>query len=180
MLDFSYMGETVKQKLKACGQCVKVYPLAKIIKPEVVEIGDHSMIDDFSFIYGGKCIIIGRYVHIASFVSVIGGGELIVRDYADIACGSRILTGTDTYQDGKRMTSALPYVQRRVIRGKVVIERDAFIGTNCVVHPNVTIGEGAVIGSNSLVLQDVEPWSVNVGSPCRQIGERPRVVLPEI
>jgi acetyltransferase-like isoleucine patch superfamily enzyme len=78
------------------------------------------------------------------------------------------------------MSSALPYVQRRLLRGKVVIERDAFIGTNCVVHPNVTIGEGAVIGSNSLVLRDVEPWSVNMGSPCRNIGERPRVALPEI
>ena len=138
------------------------------------------MIDDFTFIYGGKGIRIGRYVHIASFVSIIGGGELVVGDYADIACGSRILTGTDTYKGGKRMSSALPYEQRRVVRGTVVIGKDAFVGTNVVVHPNVTIGEGAVVGSNSLVLKDVEPWSINVGSPCRKIGVRPRVELPDI
>ena len=174
------MGEQVKGKLKRCGQEVKIHPLVKIVKPEVIEIGDYSMIDDFTFIYGGRGIIIGRYVHIASFVSIIGGGELVLGDYADIACGSRILTGTDTYYGGRRMSTALPKEQRNVIVGKVVIEKDAFIGTNAVIHPNVRIGEGAIIGSNSLVLKDVEPWSINVGSPCKKIGERPRVVVPDI
>ena len=174
------MGESVMPRLKKCGKAVRIYGLAKIVNPETIEIGDGSMIDDFTFIYGGKGIIIGRYVHIASFVSIIGGGELVVGDYADIACGSRILTGTDTYKGGRRMSSALPYEQRSVVRGTVVIERDAFIGTNVVVHPNVTIGEGAVIGSNSLVLQDIEPWTVNVGSPCQKIGQRPRVHLQEV
>ena len=101
-------------------------------------------------------------------------------DYADIACGSRILTGTDTYYGGRRMSTALPKEQRNVIVGKVVIEKDAFIGTNVVIHPNVRIGEGAIIGSNSLVLKDVEPWSINVGSPCKKMGERPKVVVPDI
>lgn len=138
------------------------------------------MIDDFTFIYGGQGIVIGRYVHIASFVSIIGGGELIVGDYADIACGARILTGSDTYYGGTRMSSALPLEQRNVLRGKVVIMKDAFIGTNSVVHPDVTIGEGAIIGSNSLVLKDIETWSINAGSPCRKIGMRPRINLHDI
>jgi acetyltransferase-like isoleucine patch superfamily enzyme len=173
-------GEQVIEKLKMCGQKVKIFPLSKIIKPEVIEIGDYSMIDDFTFIYGGKGIKIGKYVHIASFVSVIGGGNLVVGNYADISCGSRILTGTDTYNNGRRMSSALPRSQRKVIVGKVVIEKDVFIGTNVVIHPNVRIGKGAIIGSNSLVLKNIEPWSINVGSPCKKIGERPRVAVPDI
>ncbi len=173
-------GEQVKGKLKRCGQEVKIYPLAKIVKPEVIAIGDYSMIDDFTFIYGGKGIKIGRYVHIASFVSIIGGGELVVGDYAAIASGSKLVTGSDTYYGGRRMSAALPQEQRNVIVGRVVIERDAFVGTNVVIHPNVRIGEGAIIGSNSLVLKDVEPWSINVGSPCKKTGERPRVVMPDI
>ena len=174
------MGEKVKERLKSCGEGVVIYPLAKIVKPEVIEIGDHSMIDDFTFINGGNGVIIGRYVHIASFTSIIGGGELLLGDYAAVACGSRIITGTDTYQGGKRMSAALPHEQRSVVLGKVIIEKDAFIASNVVVHPNVKIGEGAVIGSNSLVLKDVEPWSINVGSPCRKIGERPRVTVEDI
>jgi acetyltransferase-like isoleucine patch superfamily enzyme len=172
--------EQLKGKFKRCGQGVKIYPLAKIVKPEVIELGDYSMIDDFTFIYGGKGIKIGRYVHIAAFVSIIGGGELVVGDYANIAYGSRILTGTDSYHGGKRMSTALPPEQRNIIIGKIIIGKDAFIGTNVVIHPNVTIGEGAIIGSNSLVLKDIEPWSINVGNPCRKTGERPKLVVPDI
>jgi acetyltransferase-like isoleucine patch superfamily enzyme len=174
------MGEEVKGKLRKCGREIKIYPTAKLVKPEVISIGDYSMIDDFTFLYGGKGIKIGRYVHIASFVSIIGGGKLVVGDYANVAHGSRILTGTDSYHGGKRMSTALPPEQRNVIIGKVEIGKDAFIGTNVVIHPNVTIGEGAIIGSNSLVLKDIEPWSINFGSPCQKTGERPRVVVPDI
>ena len=180
MSNLAEMGEVVKEKLKKCGREVKIYPLAKVVKPEVIEIGDYSRIDDFTFVYGGKGIKIGRYVHIAGSVSIIGGGELVVGDYAVITWGSRIITGTDTYYGGKRMSTALPKEQRNVIIGKVVIDKDAFIAANVVVHPNVTIGEGAIIGSNSLVLEDIEPWSINAGSPCKKIGERPRVVVPDI
>ncbi len=167
------LNKDIISKLKKVGQNVKIYSLAKIVKPEVIEVCNYSMIDDFTFIYGGNGVKIGNYVHIASFVSVIGGGELILEDYTVLACGSRIITGTDTYYGGKRMSSILPENQRNVMRGKVIIEKDAFIGTNAVVHPNVKIGEGAIIGSNSLVLKDVEPWSINVGSPCKKIGTRP-------
>lgn len=58
--------------------------------------------------------------------------------------------------------------------------KDAFVGTNAVVHPNVKIGEGAVIGSNSLVLTNIEPWSINVGSPCKKVGERQRVMVEDV
>ena len=175
-----FMGEHARDALKKCGQGVTIYPLAKIIKPEVVEIDDYSMIDDFNFIYGGNGIKIGRYVHIASFVSIIGGGELVVGDYVGIATGTRIITGTDSYYGGKRMSAALPPEQRNVVRGKIVIEKDAFLGANAVVHPNIIIGEGAIIGSNSLVLKDIEPWSINVGSPCKKIGLRPRISVGDI
>ena len=174
------MGERVKGRLKSCGQGVTIYPLAKIVKPEVIEIGEYTVIDDFTFINGGAGIRIGRYVHIACFASIIGGGELIVGDYAVIGYGSRIVTGTDTYHGGKRMSTALPREQRNVVEGRTIIGKDAFIATNVVVHPNVRIGEGAIIGSNSLVLKDVEPWSINVSSPCRKIGERPRVMVEDV
>ncbi|AKB84297.1 Acetyltransferase, isoleucine patch superfamily [Methanococcoides methylutens MM1] len=74
------------------------------------------------------------------------------------------------------MTSALPIEQRNVVKGSVVIGKDAFIGANSVIHPDVSIGEGAVIGSNSLVLNDVDPWSINVGSPCKKIGVRDKIL----
>lgn len=165
---------------KFLGNNVKIFDLAKIINPEVIEIGDHSEIDDFTFIYGGKRIIIGRYVHISRFVSIIGGGELFMGDYSVLADGVRILTGTDSYYDGARMSTCLPLEQRNVKVSFVHIEKDAFVGTNSIVHPGVTIGEGAIIGSNSLVLKDITPWTINVGSPCRIIGKRPKIKHKDI
>lgn len=165
---------------KFLGKDVKIYPYAKIVKKEVIEIGDYSMIDDFTFINGGKGIKIGRYVHISNFVSIIGGGELEIGDYAVIAAGARIITGTDTYHGGARMSTALPMDQRNVKLGKIVISKDAFIGANAVVHPNVTIGEGAIIASCSVVLDDCEPWTIYAGAPCKPIKKRPKVTRQDI
>jgi galactoside O-acetyltransferase len=162
-------------QFKKLGDNVKIFETAKIIRPEVIEIGDHTQIDDFTFIYGGKGIIIGRYVHIASFVSIIGGGNLFIGDYGAIAAGARIVTGTNTYKGGYHMSAAAPIEQQNLKISYVRIEKDGFIGTNAVVHPGVTIGEGAIIGSDSLVTKDVEPWTINVGSPTQVIGMRPKV-----
>jgi len=181
MHDDQNMGERVKERLRSYGRDVRIYPLAKIVNPEVIEIGDYSMMGDFTFTNGGIGVRIGRYVNIACFACIIGGGELTVGDYAVIGYGSRIITGTDSHNTGKRLSSPLPREEQRdVSRGRVIIEKDVFVGANVVVHPNVKIGEGAIIGSNSLVLKDVEPWSINVGSPCRKIGERPRVTVEDI
>ena len=38
--------------------------------------------------------------------------------------------------------------------------------------PGVTIGEGALVGSNAFVNKDLEPWGIYVGSPVKKIGER--------
>lgn len=165
---------------KKYGKNVQIYPLAKICKPEVIEIGDHTQIDDFTFINGGDGIKIGRYVHIASFVSIIGGGEVEIGDYAAVTAGCRIISGGSLYHEGKRMSSALPESQRTLQKSKVIIGKDAFIGTNTVIHPGVTIGEGAIIGTQSMVNKDIEPWTVNVGIPCKKIGERPKVQLEDI
>ena len=170
----------MEYNLKKAGKNLKVFENAKIIKPEVIEIGDYSEIDDFSFIYGGKGIYIGRYVHISRFVSIIGGGELYLGDYSVLADGARILTGTDSYYGGARMSTCLPLKQRNLKVSFVRIKKDAFIGTNAIVHPGITIGEGAIIGSGSLVLKDVEPWSINVGNPCKMIKKRPKVNREDI
>jgi len=166
-------------KLKYCGKGVKIFPLAKIIKPEVVEIGDGSQIDDFILIYGGNGIKIGKLNHFASFISVIGGGELITEDYVGIAAGSRIITGTHHYGDGNRISPLIPENEQCVIRGRIVLQKDVFIGANVIVHPNVTIGEGAIIGSGGIVLRDVEPWTINVGAPIRVVGKRPKIIERE-
>ena len=59
MLNDQNMGSNVKDRLKKCGKDVTIFPLAKMVKPEVIEISDQSRIGDFTFTYGGKGIKIG-------------------------------------------------------------------------------------------------------------------------
>jgi len=151
-----------------------VYPSARIIHPERLRVGDHSSIDDFVFLNAGSGTAIGRYVHIACHVSVIGGGGLDIGDYAVLATGSRILTATDTFTGGARMSTHLPDDHRSVRLGRVTIGRDAFVGANAVVMPGVHLGEGAVAGAGSVVTGDLEPWTVYTGTPARARGARPR------
>ena len=174
---YDNMGENVKNKLRKCGISVTIHPLAKITNPSSIEIGDFSQIDDFTFINGGKRIILGKYNHIASFVSIIGGGELITEDYVGIAAGARIITGTDHYGSGKRISPLVSDEERGYYAGKIILKKDVFIGSNVVIHPNVTINTGAIIGSNSLVLKDVEAWSINIGNPCKKIKNRPKLII---
>jgi galactoside O-acetyltransferase len=153
----------------------KIFPWAKIVHDgSNFSIGDHSQIDDFVFINAGKMCRIGRFVHIASFVSVIGGGELLVDDFSGFSAGCRVITGTDDYT-GPFMTN--PTVPREFTHyelSRVTIEKHVIVGTNAIVFPGVTIGEGAAIGAGATVRRDLAPWGVYAGEPLRKIGERDR------
>jgi acetyltransferase-like isoleucine patch superfamily enzyme len=59
------------------------------------------------------------------------------------------------------------------------IGRNVWIGFDSCVLPGVTIGEGAVIGARSVVVEDVPPFSVAVGNPARIIRKLDPPKLPE-
>ena len=48
-----------------------------------------------------------------------------------------------------------------------------WIGSNVIVLPGVTIGEGAVCCAGCVVTKDVEPYSVIAGVPAKKVNERP-------
>lgn len=53
------------------------------------------------------------------------------------------------------------------IPGRIVIEKGVWIGANCVILPNVTIGENTVIGAGSIVTQVIPSNVFAAGNPCR-------------
>ncbi len=54
----------------------------------------------------------------------------------------------------------------------ISIGNDVWIGYSVSVCDGVTIGDGAVVGAGSLVVKDVEPYTIYAGVPARKIGDR--------
>lgn len=64
--------------------------------------------------------------------------------------------------------------------GDTVIGNDVWIGSEAIIMPGVTIGDGAVIGTRALVTRDVAPYAIVGGNPARVIRKRfeePRIDL---
>ncbi len=54
----------------------------------------------------------------------------------------------------------------------ISIEDDVWIGFGAIILSGIKIGKGAVIGAGSLVLNDVAPYSIVVGSPAKEVSKR--------
>lgn len=162
----------VLKRLKYCGKEVKIFKEAQLISPEVITVGDYSQIDDFVWILAGQGVEIGRRVHIAAFSSIAGGGQCYIEDYAGLAIGCRIITGTDDFSGKALINPCVPMEYRRVTRSHVRLCRFATLGTNVIVMPGVTIGEGVLVLAGSIVTKDLEPWGIYVGAPARRINKR--------
>ena len=49
---------------------------------------------------------------------------------------------------------------------------DAWICADAFVGPEVTIGEGAVVGARAVAVKDVPAWTVVVGNPAKEVRKR--------
>lgn len=95
-----------------------------------------------------------------------------MEDFAALAAGARVITGSASFNGEGLTNPTLPKEFQNVYRSFVIMKKHSFLATNVVVHPGVIIGEGAVVGSGSVVTKDLEPWSINRGSPAKKIRER--------
>jgi len=156
----------------ACGDGVVIYEPVLILAPELIWLADDVRIDSFADLRGGLGLHIGKGVHVANHASVnVGGGYLEIGDYATISAGARIVTGTHD-PGGLSCSTAAPLEMQRKKLTCVMIGAYAAILTNAVVLPDVTVGEGAVVGAGAVVTHNVPPWTIVAGVPARPIGVR--------
>lgn len=150
---------------------VKVHPTAKLIRPELISIGEGTQIDDFALIYPGRKLEIGKYCHIASYVLIGGNGTCKIGDYVAITAGTKLFSATNIPDGALSVAHTSPLWMQKQYVGHIEIEDFAFVGANSVVLPDVKIGKGAIVGALSVVLRDIEPWSINVMRPvCKSDG----------
>lgn len=62
-----------------------------------------------------------------------------------------------------------PHERNIFSKGTVIIGDNVWTGKNVCIMPNVKIGNGAIIGANSVVTHNIPPYSVAVGSPAKVI-----------
>lgn len=57
-------------------------------------------------------------------------------------------------------------------KGDTIVGNDVWLGRECLIMPGVTIGDGAIIAARSVVVKDIEPYSIAGGNPARIIRKR--------
>jgi acetyltransferase-like isoleucine patch superfamily enzyme len=159
-----------RRRFRLVGNGFLVDPEVDIIGPENISLGDFAYIGRGSQLVAPEGYIsIGDRCHLTSWILGHGGVEI----GNCVGCAGAILSASDTYAGGARMSGPMvPSEQRNLKKAPVVIEDDAFIGRYSMVMPGVRIGQGAIVGPHSLVVRNVKPWTVVMGSPAKKIGDR--------
>lgn len=129
------------------------------VQDSVCSIGAFSYTSGTRFDFGVK---VGRYCSIAENSKIMGAEH-----FSDWISTSPVFYDNEYHdQDTSQITH-----QKRQAR-KVNIGNDVWIGADVVFKPNITIGDGAIIASNSVVTKDVPPYAIVGGVPARVIRYR--------
>jgi len=155
-----------------------ISPLARVYGD--LTIGKGCRIDDFVIITGR--VVLGDYVHIGAYSYLGGANGITIRDYGGCSMRVSFFSSSDDHASGMSLVG--PCVDEKykpTLKGGLIhLGRHAHIGAHTVVLPKVIIGEGTVIGANSLILKDLETWSVYAGTPVRYLRSRPQTTILEL
>ncbi len=147
-----------------------MHPTAILNHKENVVIGEGSHINEYVIIRSPLSkFVIGKNSHIGPFTVVFAHLYGIkIGDYVMIAPHCVLVEGSHEYKNlDKPMLNAGNFST-----GAIIIEDDVWIGANCTILQNVRIGKGAIVGANSLVNKDIEPYSIVGGVPIKVLGNR--------
>lgn len=144
-----------------------------ITNPNII-VGDYTYYDDFEdvanfeknvkyhFDFVGDKLIIGKFCMIASNVTFIMNGANHLTDAVSSYPFAIFGEGWKDAMDGKSYP----------VKGDTIIGNDVWIGYNATIMPGVTIGDGAIIATGSVVTKDVEPYTIVGGNPAKEIKKR--------
>jgi acetyltransferase-like isoleucine patch superfamily enzyme len=105
----------------------------------------------------GNGVYVGRYLFIAAMGEVTIGDGCVLSDYIYINDSSHGLN----LAKGPIMSQPLE------TKGPIHIGRNCFLGYRAAVLPGVTLGEGCVVGINSVVTRSFPAYSMVAGAPAR-------------
>ena len=149
------------------------YPADTIIGQEYIHIGHNVSIGKRAVItawdrHDGRTfnprIEIGNNVNIGSDVHITAINYIRIGD--NTLLGKKItITDNSHGQAALEELSESPISRKLYSKGPVVIGRNVWIGDKATILPDVTIGDGAIIGANAVVTKDVPENCVATGNP---------------
>ena len=179
-------------QLKSMGKNVRIGYGVKIVNPQYISIGDDVLIDDHVTLIarGPGGLSIGSHIHINDRVYLDTEreeGYITVHDHVYIGTGTTLF-GHYGMEIGEHALLAqnitiTPYshifedpndyiINQGGHSKKVTIGKDSYLGMNVCVLYSADIGDGSVIGSGSVVVKPIPPYSVAVGNPAKVIRKR--------
>jgi acetyltransferase-like isoleucine patch superfamily enzyme len=160
------------KQLKSLGRNVIIGKTVRIRHPELVEIGDNVIIDDFTYI--STQLKLHSNVHISSGCKIIGGKNAYVemKEFSTLAPNVVLSAGSDDYLSGIA-TPLIPIEYKGNVKiGKIILNKHCIVGACSVVLPDVVFEEGACLGALSLAKIDLEEYSLYAGIPSKFIKKR--------
>ena len=155
----------------------EIYVKPTIQNPNIV-VGEFTYIADSEFEshvthfypWSRDRLIIGKFCQIAS------GVEFVMND----ANHQMNAVSTFPFYTLEGWDMPVPEPSDMPFKGDTVIGNDVWIGQNAVILPGIHIGDGAIIGANSVVGTDVEPYTIAAGNPAKVLRKRFDAELTEL
>lgn len=141
-----------------------------------IKLGKTSTFGRGTVFYAPNRIMIGENVYIGKYCSL----------ETDIEIGNDVLVGNNVGLIGKydhdfscvgKCIKNSPWIGDAdyLFKGKnlkIVIENDVWIGYGVIIVSGVRIGHGAIVAAGSVVLKDVEPYTIVAGNPAKEVSRR--------
>ena len=151
------------------GYEMEIYVKPTLTNPNII-VGEFTYIADREFEphvthlypWNGDRLVIGKFCQIAAGVEFVMNG----------ANHQMNAVSTFPFYTLEGWDMVPPAFEDLPLRGDTVIGNDVWIGQNAVILPGVHIGDGAIIGANSVVGRDVAPYTIVTGNPARERRKR--------
>lgn len=158
---------------KSLGKNVRISSDARIYGQENISIGNNVRIDDFVTLSATNGYIdIRNNVFIAKGCHLSGFYGIILSDFSSMAAFTTIYSASDDYFGNFLTAQAIPQEYTSHIGGTVNVGKHVIIGCHTTIIGQCSLGDGCSIGAMSLIVKDLDEWSIYAGVPARKIKDR--------
>jgi acetyltransferase-like isoleucine patch superfamily enzyme len=169
---YLYTGPLFSARCEAVGKRFRVCRMPFVVGHAKIRVGDDcnffGKVDIMSGgIFDEPALTLGNRVDIGHNVVFLVNKEIVIEDDVNVASGVRFMDSDAHPRDTAERIADLPPRPEEV--KPVHVCRYAWIGQNSFILKGVTIGEGAIVGVNSVVVTDIPPYSVAMGNPARVV-----------